>query len=305
MAAVSDAALEISRSYVRYAPGTLGKASLVRHYLNAGLRDHPRRVVSRTQFGAMLTTDTQDLIQRYIHIFGVWEPHLTAWLQRRLRPGDVFIDVGANVGYYTLLASQLVGEAGGVVAIEASPTFHGRLRDHVGMNGCANVRTVNIAASDRHQELTFVLASSKNLGANSIVPYVGPAESSFKIPAQPLADTLTAEEIAKARVIKIDVEGSEGAVLRGLAPVLGELRPDAELTIEVTPERMTLLGDSVDELMETLTRRGFHAYRVANRYEAGGYPAALRRPEPPIRWHGPITEESELIFSRTDAQTLH
>lgn len=71
--------------------------------------------------------DTQDLIQRYLYLFGAWEPHLTGWLRRRLRPGDGFVDVGANIGVFSVLAARLVGESGRVVAIEASADVHRRL----------------------------------------------------------------------------------------------------------------------------------------------------------------------------------
>ncbi|MEU4202928.1 FkbM family methyltransferase [Streptomyces sp. NPDC026294] len=297
--------LDLSRWYVRYAPGTLGKAGIVESYLNAGLRDHPRIRRARTRFGATIVTDTQDLIQRYIYLFGVWEPHLTRWLERRLRPGDVFVDVGANIGYYSLLASRLVGEKGAVVALEASPDFHRVLRKQVVINGCRNVRAVNAAISDREEMLTFTLASSHNMGANSIVPYAGEAESTFEVAAQPLSEVLSADELARARVIKIDVEGAEGSVVRGLVPLLDQLRPDAELAIEVTPQRMLELGESAEELLGALRANGFHMYRLPNDYTASRYPAALRREAAvPIRWREPITEESELLFSRVGAEAL-
>ncbi|KOT59000.1 FkbM family methyltransferase [Streptomyces rimosus subsp. rimosus] len=269
------------------------------------MRDHPRIRRARARFGATFVTDTQDLIQRYIYLFGVWEPHLTRWLERRLRPGDVFVDVGANIGYYSLLASRLVGEKGAVVALEASPDFHRVLLKQAAINGCGNVRAVNTAISDRDEMLTFVLASSHNMGANSIVPYAGEAESTFEVAAQPLSDVLSSGKIARARVIKIDVEGAEGSVVRGLVPLLDQLRPDVELAIEVTPQRMLELGDSADELLGALRANGFHMYRLQNDYAAGRYPAALRRAsEVPIRWREPITDESELLFSRVDAEYL-
>ncbi|MEV0602297.1 FkbM family methyltransferase [Streptomyces sp. NPDC050315] len=295
----------LARWYVRYAPGTLGKAALLDSYLNAELRDNPVRRKTRTRFGDTFTTDTQDLIQRYVYLFGVWEPHLTGWLESRLKPGDVFVDVGANIGYYSLLASHLVGDSGKVVAIEASPTFHKILAAQAATNHCDNLRAVNAAISDHEEILTFTLASSRNMGANSIVPYGGEAESTFEAEARPLADVLTSDEVARARVIKIDVEGAEGAVVRGMEPILNKLRPDAELAIEVTPQRMAELGFSADELLETFTSRGYNVYRLANDYAASSYPAALRRGAmAPVRWRGPVTEESELVFSRVDAEEL-
>ncbi|MFE2374711.1 FkbM family methyltransferase [Streptomyces sp. NPDC059398] len=290
---------------MRDAPGSLGKEWLAGRYLSPRLRDHPRRRVSEDRSGARFALDTQDLIQRYLYLFGCWEPNMTHWLTGRLRPGDTFVDVGANIGYFSVLASRAVGGSGRVVAVEASPVFHRRLLQQARLNGCGNIRAVNTAVADTRKLLTFVLASSHNMGANSIVPYDGSAESVFDIEALPLAEVLRPDEITTARVIKVDVEGAEGSVVRGLAPVLGSLRPDAEITVEVTPDRMAQLGDSVDELLETMRGHGFHVYRLANDYTPESYAAALRRPAlAPVRWRGPVTGESDLVFSRTDAEVL-
>ncbi|MEU4653493.1 FkbM family methyltransferase [Streptomyces sp. NPDC023723] len=290
---------------MRHAPGFLGKTALAGRLLNPYLREHPRQRVVEDRCGARFAVDTTDLIQRYLYLFGVWEPHLTGWLRRRLRPGDTFVDVGANIGVFTVLASRLVGAEGRVVAVEASPAFHGRLLRNLRLNGCANVRAVNTAVADRRRTLTFVLASSHNMGANSIVPYDGPAESAFATEAVPLTEVLTASEVATARVLKIDVEGAEGSVVRGLAPLLGALRPDAEVCVEVTPERMARLGDSADELLETFAAAGFHAYRMAGGYAPADSLRALRAgPTAPVRWRQPPAGETELVFSRVDAEAL-
>jgi FkbM family methyltransferase len=301
----SETLVTLGRWYVRSAPGTLGKAPLAGRYLNPRLRDAPRRRVIETADGARFAVDTQDLIQRYLYLFGTWEPRMTQWLRRRLRPGDTFVDVGANIGYFSVLASQLVGPEGQVVAIEASRAFQDRLEQNARLNGCTNIRAVQTAVSDKQQTLTFILASSNNMGANSIVPYDGPAESTFEIEAFPLPDVLESDEIAKARVIKVDVEGAEGSVVRGMAPLLDQLRPDAEVTVEVTPDRIAQLGDSVEELLDTMRKAGFHVYRLANEYAAATYPSALRGASAvPVRWRGPVRGESDLIFSRIDAETL-
>jgi FkbM family methyltransferase len=314
---VSEALVTLGSRYVRTGPGTFGKATLAARWLNAHLREHPRRRVVTTRSGDLFAVDTRDLIQRYLYLFGTWEPHLTAWLRRRLRPGDGFVDVGANIGVFSLLASRLVGDEGRVVAIEASPALHGSLVRHALLNARTNIRAVNAAVSDVRKPLTFVLASSHNTGANSIVPYDGPAESTFETEARPLPELLEPAEISDARVIKIDVEGAEGSVVRGLAPVLGRLRPDAEISVEVSPERMALLGDCADDLLAVMRDAGYHVYRLANDYAPESYPAALGGASGgasggvsggalgvPVRWRGPVTGESDLIFSRVDAETL-
>ncbi|MFJ5260928.1 FkbM family methyltransferase [Streptomyces sp. NPDC088387] len=301
----TEALVTLGRRYVRDAPGSFGKGFLAGRWLNAHLRDHPRRRIVDLASGDRFAVDTRDLIQRYLYLFGTWEPHMTNWLRGRLGPGDCFVDVGANIGVFSVLASRLVGEKGRVVAVEASPDFHQRLLRQAALNGCHNIRALNAAVSDTRGPLTFTLASSRNMGANSIVPYDGPAEAVFEVEAVPLPELLDDTEIASARVIKIDVEGAEGAVVRGLAPLLGELRPDAEITVEVTPDRMARLGDSVGELLDTMTAAGFHTYRLPNDYAPASYPPALvGAPRLPVRLRCPVTGESDLVFSRVNAELL-
>ncbi|WP_369205184.1 FkbM family methyltransferase [Streptomyces sp. PU-14G] len=294
---------EAARWYVRYAPGRLEKPPLSRRLSEYFAKSPSRRTVT-TRAGTVFEVDTEDLIQRYLYLFGVWEPHMTSWLMRRLRPGDGFVDVGANIGYFSVLASRLVGETGTVTAVEASAPFHHQTLRNLRLNHCANVRALNAAVAARHERLRFTLASPRNLGANSAVPWDGPVASAFEADAQPLAQLLRPEEIERARVLKIDIEGGEGAAIRGLEPVLDRLRPDAEIAIEVAPERMAQLGDDPAELLRTLREHGFHAYRLTNSYRPESYPAALRAPHPPRRWHGPLPAVSDLVFSRTDAEVL-
>src|SRR5207249_2412898 len=83
------------------------------------------------------------------YYFGMWEPHISRWIDERLSPGDTFIDVGANIGYYSLLAARRVGPTGSVVAIEPSPKTFRALEANLAQNRLKNVRTVNAAVSDR------------------------------------------------------------------------------------------------------------------------------------------------------------
>jgi FkbM family methyltransferase len=295
--------LSTLRAYVRHAPGTVGKTLLVDRLLNEELTRRPRTAVTRTRTGDYFPVTTSDVIQRYLYLFGTWEPNLTAWISGRLGPGDTFIDVGANIGYYTMLASHLVGPTGHVVAIEASPAFHQAMADAVRINGCRNVRTVNTAVSAVAERLTFYLEHSTNLGGTTAVrPRT--AESSFQMDALPLTEILHPDELAQARLVKIDVEGAEASLMHGLAPALDQLRPDAELVIEVTPRLLAKQGQTVEEVLGPLRERGFHLYRLANDYAPGSYPAAQRRPAAPVRWDQPITEMSDMVLSRTDAATL-
>jgi FkbM family methyltransferase len=264
---------------------------------------HWRRVaVVETAFGARMHCDTRDFIQRFVYFFGVWEPNLTAWLPRRLAPGDTFVDVGANVGYFTLLGAQAVGPTGRVVAVEAAPETRVALERNVALNGLGDVRTIAAAASSVRGTLVLVPDGEHNVGGTATAP-VDAAPGGVRVPAAPLRELLTPAELARARVVKIDVEGAESDVLAGLDLGAGGLRDDLELVVEIAPDRLAERGTSAEALLEALRAQGFNTYALANDYRSRTYLHRwpLRRP---VRFRGPLTEQGDVVFSRVDAETL-
>jgi len=88
---------------------------------------------------------------------------------RRLAPGDAFVDVGANIGYFSLLASKLVGESGLVVAIEPSPTIFAVLESNLARNRAHNVRAVCVAASASTGMLRLFRGPDSNIGRTTVL----------------------------------------------------------------------------------------------------------------------------------------
>ncbi|MFJ8669915.1 FkbM family methyltransferase [Streptomyces sp. NPDC093600] len=230
----ASALARMLRAYVRYAPGTLGKARLVDHFLDEHLRTHPVHATVRLRSGDTVPVTTSDVIQRFQYLFGEWEPNLSAFLRDRLRPGDTFIDVGAHRGAFSLLASHAVGPHGRVVAIEPHPRFHDDLAVVAAANHRTNIRTVRSAASDSTGVVVLYVEDPSNLGHTTAVR-PRHVHATVEVPTASLADLVGRADLATARVIKIDVEGAEAAAVRGLTPALPHLRDDAELVIEVTP----------------------------------------------------------------------
>ena len=295
-------ALAVLRGYVRYAPIPAGKPAMAR-WLLTSFRSLPQVKVARTRPGLRFHAEPDDLLQAYLYLFGVWEPNITAYVARTLRPGDTFVDVGANVGYFTLLASRLLGGAGHVVAIEASPEFTGALAANAKLNRCTNLRTVNVAAADRPALLEFFQPCRHNRGNTTSVQPAPTPRPLFSVEAAALPEILTPDELARARLVKIDVEGAESAVVRGLVPAMSRLRIDAELIVEINPDLLAMQGTSAAELVGLLAAHGFHAYSIANPYCVPDY-VSRRPPAPPQRWTAPVTELSDFVFSRRDALSL-
>lgn len=289
-----------ARAYVRHAPAKLGKRVLTQQLLEPALRGAPRSFVAQTVDGFVLTGDTADMIQRYVYVFGVWEPAITAFLRRRLRPGRTLIDVGANIGYFSLLGAKLVGSTGSVVAVEAFPSTFELLQRNLARNDARNVRAVHIAATAQAGVVPLYNPELHNTGTATTVAAEG-LELLAEVEARPLADVLTPDEVASARIIKIDVEGAEFDVLRGLDSVLPQMPEDLELVVEVSPEEQA--AGAADAPLELLAGHGFVPYRIMNDYSLASYVEAAPA-GPPVRFHGPLTERMDLVFSRTDADVL-
>src|SRR5690606_26233032 len=153
---------------------------------------------------------------------GTYEPGQTRPAEELIRPGATVMDVGAHVGYYTLLFSRLAGPAGRVVAFEPNPRNLPVLRWHVARNRCGNVRVEAAAAAERTGAARFERGGGSGTGRL--------AESgAVEVRTIRLDDFMSAEG-AGPDVVKIDVEGAELDVLRGAADMLRDARPTVLLS---------------------------------------------------------------------------
>ena len=294
------------RMYIRYATWTIGKRSFWARIVDPYFAWHAHNFVVSTVFGSHIAGDTRDIIQQYIYYFGLWEPNLTRWMARRLAPGDAFVDVGANVGYYSLLASQLVGKYGTVIAIEASPATFKLLQRNLLLNDVGNVRALNMAVYNSTTVMKVFRGSEYEVGKSTIVEGEGSKkgfEVECEVDAAPLSAILRREEMQNARMIKVDVEGAEWAVLQGMRPLLNASRPDLEIVVEIDPACLARQGKHPDDLLTLLLDAGFYPYRLENDYSALSYLPPHTEPRP-TRIRNTIQRCTDVVFSRQDSQQL-
>lgn len=221
--------------------------------------DHTALVATR--WGAKMLVDTRDAaISPWIVLDGLWETHVTGWLQQTLRPGQVFVDIGANVGYFTLLGGQLVGPGGKVVAVEAHAGLAELLRRNVIMNGLYGyVTTWHRAAWSSttrlqlHQRLNFSGASSVGAIGQEALDRLGDTEEMVEVQAVRVDDLL--EGLPPVDVLKIDIEGAELQALTGLARTLGA-SPQISIMFEWAPALMEAVGDKAEALVDLLEGHG-------------------------------------------------
>lgn len=145
---------------------------------------------------------------------GFWELHLVRLLEARLRPGMAFLDVGAHVGYFSLLASRLVGPTGRVVSVEANPLSVRLLRANLDRHGCDNVEVLPLAAWDSAGRVRLVHQPGEPVA--SWVAEEDEGESDRDVPAARLDDLLA----GSFDVIKTDAEGSDHIALAGARRLL-------------------------------------------------------------------------------------
>lgn len=269
-----DAIIGILRAYIRYSPIGVGKAALYGNVIAPYLEWRQHASIVRTVGGFRMETRLPDQIQSRIYFFGVWEPQLTAYIKERLSPGDTFIDIGANVGYYTLLAASIVGKRGRVCAIEASPSIYSTLEKNIALNGYTNVAAFNEAAADKEGILEIFRAPDNNIGATTTVAAQA-LQQGHVLEAQVRARTLDAivgrETLAAARLIKMDVEGAEMSVIRGIRDLFPLFSDRAEWVFEVTPKFLAMQGNVVSELLDCFMRAGYKLYQISNSYEDDDY----------------------------------
>lgn len=274
----------VGRTLVRYGPAGVRRWAWDRVWWR------PISYTARTTDRLRMRGHTADLIQRYVYYFGQWEPAISGWFRGYVRPGDVVVDVGANVGWYTLLAAKCVGPNGRVLAVEASPSIAARLRENLAMNPefAPRVTVVNCAAGDRDGTVPVYLADEENSGKTSLHGADG-ATAECTVPMKPLAAILAGVELHRVRVIKIDVEGAEPQVIAGLMPVTDKLSAGTAILVETAEGcRAAVTAD--------LTAAGFNvAGLFPNVYKPEPY--LTRRHEPFIATNSvPPTGQWDVLF---------
>ncbi|WP_435591751.1 FkbM family methyltransferase [Nocardia sp. bgisy118] len=285
-----------ARWWVRYGPGIAVERRLLREWLDVGLQQRPRppRTV-RTRYGQrFLVPTTSDFIARAIYTHGCWEAGISRLVAARLRRGDGFIDIGSAGGWYAVLAARLVGPTGYVVAIE--PASHEQLRANLALNSIGNVRVVQAAVTTEPGAVTLYTPHANTGATTTIRPDT--YQSTITVSGLPLAQMLDPGDLENARIIKVDVEGAEGAVLTQLAASIPRLRKDCEIIVEVTPHWLTIAGHDASTILKPFTDNGFRPYKIQNPYAPEDILDMLRHPLPPTPATGPFPRQIDLLLTR-------
>jgi FkbM family methyltransferase len=190
----------------------------------------------------------------------IFEPEMVGAFERAVAPGMTVLDVGANVGYYTLLASRLVGESGKVLAFEPERTNLSFLLRNIAGNSCSNVLVCPYAVSSGAGTAVLHLTRPSRSGHSLVVRHKErEAGGEQTIATVGLDDFLPREFIPD--VVKMDIEGAEPLALKGMTRILSD--PKLKVVfIECNRDMLAAQGTSPEEVLGTLRDRGFSCLRL-------------------------------------------
>lgn len=182
-------------------------------------------------------------------------------LQQRLRSGATFFDIGANQGEFSVYAAHLVGPAGRVVAFEPVSALRDWLEKNVAANGLKNVAIQPVALGDQDAMLPIYGAplafddGTDNAGLPTLHAMQGREQRIEEVPVRRLDDLIESLGIERVDVMKLDIEGSEFAALRGAENLLVRFRPT--IIFEVGRDTCAAAGYQPKQLLHWLAARGF------------------------------------------------
>ncbi len=186
------------------------------------------------------------------------QERLTRHFVRILHPGDCVIDIGANVGYYTMVAAKLVGPAGCVHAFEASRQTCAWLEANAALNPDANIHVHGQAVTDRCGQTEFFTATADRTGYSSIRDLGEQTAAVATVPTISLDSMLS--ELPPTRLVKIDVEGAELLVLRGMRGLIERDQP--HFILEIDDAFLRELGADAQQECDFLKEAGYELFRI-------------------------------------------
>ena len=220
-----------------------------------------------------------------------------ALVGRLLQPDDVFIDGGANVGLFTLVAAERVGPNGKVIAFEPGRSVRLSLLENVVLNRFSQVEVLPFALSSAPGEASFRAFDPSGAGLNHLCPTAGEPGEVETVTLTTLDAVLLPRDLKRLKLIKLDLEGAEHAALLGARHLLTEARPD--ILIEVEQSHLLRMGTTSDALMALMREYGYTFYRTSK--DESGRPALISANNTPRAPHAPnifATVNIELVRQR-------
>jgi FkbM family methyltransferase len=247
--------------------------------------------------------DLKDRLCREACFIGYYEAQETRIIKSLLKPGDTFVDVGANWGCLSLVAADSVGTQGRVVALEPHPGHYAILEANRSLNRMDQMTCLRIAATDARGEMTladFHEAEADNRGTSRLVPQANSSHRTFSVPTDRLEAMLDSQGIDQVDLLKIDIEGAEALVLPTLRPGLARGRY-RHILLELHVWLIDQFGATAESLIGLLLEHGYRAWRIdhspeVSRRAAYALPESMAEILKPLDPAAPIDAWPHFLF---------
>jgi FkbM family methyltransferase len=245
----------VKRALYRLGPVSRGLRSALNSAASQGL-SHVT-VAGGELAGAKLLLDMQTEKDYWL---GTYEMNLQQVIRDWVKPGMVAYDVGANIGYVSLLLAKRVGENGQVLSFEPLPANQDRLQKNVALNPNMNVRLISKAVSEKEGETTFLVHASGGMGKlQGFAGQKADYENKIQVETVSLDGFVYKEKNAVPNIIKIDIEGGEVQALKGMPRLFKEAKPI--LLIELHGH------EAAEDTLAILHKAGYNLYFMRSGYQ--------------------------------------
>jgi FkbM family methyltransferase len=201
-------------------------------------------------FKIRIRSPRTSVIGRSIYLKGVWEPEMTKVVKTKIEEGWHILDVGADIGYYSLLFSLKSGSNGAVASFEPDPEPWPYLKENVSMFKYSNISLYDVALSDHYGHGMMKLGGRGQLYPDK----EGYDKKTNTVKMVPLDDFWPNLSWKKLDLVKIDVEGAEISVLKGMENIINKYHP--HLLIEIHPHQLReVFNSSAEEVMDFITKK--------------------------------------------------
>lgn len=223
-----------------------------------GYRYKPAPRAVKLRSGASIFVNPRDYLQLLIYYIGAFEPHCLPYLKGCVTRGGTIIDVGANIGFYTLESALAVGPSGRVISIEAAPPHVETLRQNIKLNGLKNISLIEVAVGEAKGSAMLALPRGDNLGMFTLGSVN--SEETYLVDLRPIDDVLAEQRVQSVDLIKMDIEGSEYRALCGAKKTLLLHKP--ALLIELNEVALNQCGSSTQAVKELLREAGYRGWLI-------------------------------------------
>lgn len=238
----------------------------------------PKKTIRGKWHGYLMTLNLANWSERQTFFLGRFYDLETQLLIRAaVKPGDNFIDIGANIGMITLLAAHCVESTGTVYAFEPNPRAFEQLKANITTNQLQHVKLYQCGLAAHKGELTLsVITEHTGMGTFAQVPKDDQSfiTQQYQLPVE-RGDDILPNELSTNCFIKIDVEGFEPYVLQGLEQTIRRLRP--VILTEVIQQHLERAGSSIKELFTLMQKHGYEAFNIETKRVGLRYRLHLER----------------------------